>query len=185
MKKKLIKLFYKYKPKIIIGIISLLLIIIGILIFSSIIPIIPIIIVDVIYYIPFLRKKAVIFMRNVLNRDKKKGAHAKGTHKKLAKKKNALEKKEQNINIPKKKKKKKKIWKILLIVLLSGIILVVGAIIAVCIYIVSHAPNFDPKKLYASEPSVVYDSEGNEYFYTSEEVVKPMLSKEFIIKGEE
>ena len=31
----------------------------------------------------------------------------------------------------------------------------------------------------------LHDSEGNEYFYTSEEVVKPMLSKEFIIKGEE
>ena len=165
MKKKLIKLFTKYKPKIIVGVISLLLIIIGILLFSSIIPIIPIIIVDVIYYVPFLRKKAVIFMRNILNRNKKKGAHAKGTHKKT--KTNSIstaKKKDTDIIIPKKKrKKKKKIWKILLIIFLSGLILVIGAIVAVCVYIVSHAPNFDPKELYVSEPSVVYDKDGNEF----------------------
>ena len=160
MKKKLIKLLYKYKPKIIVGIISLLLIIIGILLFSSIIPIIPIILIDAIYYIPFLRKKAVIFMKNVLNRNKPKGAHAKGVHKKKNNK-YISNFKEKDTHIS--KKKKKKIWKILLIIFLSGVILVIGLFVAICIYIVSHAPNFDPKKLYASEPSVVYDKDGNEF----------------------
>ena len=33
--------------------------------------------------------------------------------------------------------------------------------------------------------SILHDSEGNEYIYTSEEIVKKELSKEIIIKGEE
>ena len=57
------KLFYKYKPKILVGVISLLLIILGILLFSSIIPAILVFLIDVIYYVPYLRNKAVIFMR--------------------------------------------------------------------------------------------------------------------------
>ena len=159
------KIFYKYKPKILVGVISLLLIILGILLFSSIIPAILVLLVDAIYFVPFLRKKAVIFMRNVVNRNQKKGVHAKGAHKNIEKKKSNINlAKEKDMHIPKKKKKKKKkIWKIILILVLSGFILVVLGVVALCIYIVSHAPNFDPKELYVSEPSVVYDSEGNEF----------------------
>ena len=157
--KKIIKLYKKYKTEILVGIVSLLLIILSTLIFASIIPAILIIIVDIIYYVPYLRRKAVIFMKNV-KKSKPSGAHAKGSHAK----KNVSAKVEKDFKPSNKKnKKKKKIWKIVLLILLSGFILMVLGIVAICIYIVSHAPNFDPKELYAAEPSVVYDSEGNEF----------------------
>ena len=158
------KFYKKYKSEILVGIVSILFIILSMLLFASIIPMILILIIDAIYFIPYLRKKALIFMRNVMNRNNKNmGAHAKGAHKNNNKNmKNSISNNKPK-EIKGKKKKKKKIWKILLLLILSGFILFVLGIVAICIYIVSHAPNFDPKKLYAAEPSIVYDSEGNEF----------------------
>ena len=161
---KIINIYKKYKTDILVGVVSLLLIILGTLLFASIIPAIPIILFDIVYYVPFLKRKAVIFIKNVM-KDNPGGAHAKGSHKKKNKNIHENKKNDIRINTNKKtsKKKKKKIWKILLLILLSGFILIVLGIVALCIYIVSHAPNFDPKELYAAEPSIVYDSEGNEF----------------------
>ena len=59
------------------------------------------------------------------------------------------------------KKKRKKRLKIILILFLSGIILMILAMVAFWIYISSHAPNFDPEALFVTEPSILYDKDGN------------------------
>ena len=60
----------------------------------------------------------------------------------------------------KERKKKKTIWKIILIVFIVGCVLMIAAIFAFGIYIVSHAPKFDPEKLYAQESTMIYDANG-------------------------
>lgn len=60
-----------------------------------------------------------------------------------------------------KKKRRKKRLKVLLLIFISGIIFVILAMVAFGIYIASNAPNFDPEALYVTEPSVLYDKDGN------------------------
>ncbi|MBP3765897.1 MAG: transglycosylase domain-containing protein [Bacilli bacterium] len=62
----------------------------------------------------------------------------------------------------KKAKKKKKLGKIILLVILFMIIAVIGLMVAFASYIVINAPKFNPDELYASEPSVLYDVNGDE-----------------------
>ena len=163
----LIKILRKYKVDIIVIIASILVIILGSLLMNWIIPLVMVLIIDLIYFVPYLRKKALIFMKNVKrmsNNKKSTPAHAKGSHAALEKKNNKKLNiaKTRNKKIVKKEKNKKNIWKILLLIILGGFILVVLAIVAFCIYIVIKAPSFDPKELYVSEPSIVYDKDNNE-----------------------
>ena len=59
------------------------------------------------------------------------------------------------------KKRRKKRIKILLLLMISGIILMIIALVAFWMYISSHAPNFDPEALFVTEPSILYDKDGN------------------------
>lgn len=162
----LIRILKKYKIDIIVIISSILIFLLGSLLMGWIIPLIIVAIVDCIYFVPFLRKKALIFMKNVKKMSNNKSqitpAHAKG--RKAAMNKSNVKKLSTKSNNKKteKKKKNKKIWKIILLIILGGFILVILAIVAFCIYIVAKAPSFDPKELYVSEPSIVYDKDGNE-----------------------
>ena len=71
-----------------------------------------------------------------------------------------------NLNAAKKKikdlKKKKKYGKLILLIILGLIIMGIICVSLFGAYIVINAPKFDPNDLYASEPSTVYDINGNE-----------------------
>lgn len=80
--------------------------------------------------------------------------------KKIEKKKNT--KSNETIVKVKKKKKVKKVLKIILnIFLLLLLIGLIGGIIF-AIYIVTHAPDFNPENLYSTESSILYDRNGNQ-----------------------
>lgn len=68
-----------------------------------------------------------------------------------------------NIKTKKEKFKKKKTTHKILIILLSLGIIFVGAILFFAIYIITSAPDFETDKLYASEPSILYDKYGNQF----------------------
>lgn len=145
----LIKFLDKYKNDIIVIILSILILMLGsLLIGNFIIPFVIVLIINCIYFIPFLRRKAHIFMKNVKKMSYNKPAHAK---------KNSVK---RNSNV--KKNKNKKTGKIILLIILAGFIFIILAMIAFCIYIIAKAPSFDPKELYVSEPSIVYDKDSNE-----------------------
>ena len=62
-----------------------------------------------------------------------------------------------------KKLKKKKSWqKRILLIILGLVILVIAVCILFAAYIVISAPKFNPNKLYAQEPSILYDAKGDE-----------------------
>ena len=80
--------------------------------------------------------------------------------KKIQKKKNT--KSNETMVKVKKKKKVKKVLKIILnIFLLLLLIGLIGGIIF-AIYIVTHAPDFNPENLYSTESSILYDRNGNQ-----------------------
>jgi len=80
--------------------------------------------------------------------------------KKIEKKKN--NKSNETMVKVKKKKKVKKVLKIILnIFLLLLLIGLIGGIIF-AIYIVTHAPDFNPENLYSTESSILYDRNGNQ-----------------------
>ena len=80
--------------------------------------------------------------------------------KKIEKKKNT--KSNETMVKVKKKKKVKKVLKIILnIFLLLLLIGLIGGIIF-AIYIVTHAPDFNPENLYSTESSILYDKNGNQ-----------------------
>ena len=169
--KNIIKLLKKYKVDIIIGVISIIFIILFLKV-KLFILLILLTLIDLLYFIPFTRKKSLIFMKNLKKIVKKEptGRHAKSNNKKVSNVKKQINSKKKNYEQPKiindkkkkKKSKKRKILKVLLLLILSGFILLIIGIVAFCIYIVSNAPNFNPDELYVSEPSVIYDKDGNE-----------------------
>lgn len=59
------------------------------------------------------------------------------------------------------KKRRKKILKILLLLFITGIILMIIGAVSFYIYIASNAPDFTPDALFVSEPSIIYDKDGN------------------------
>ena len=61
------------------------------------------------------------------------------------------------------KKRRKRNLLILLLIFVGGTVLTIIGGIIFYFYIASHAPNFTPEALYVSEPSVLYDANGNEY----------------------
>ncbi len=63
---------------------------------------------------------------------------------------------------PKKKKKKGKILNAILIFIMLMGILVMGAVLAFCAYIVISAPPFNADLLYSKEATILYDKNGNE-----------------------
>ena len=166
----------KRKNDILVIIISLLVLIIGTKLIGFILPFIMVLMFGILYFVPEVRKRLKIFIRNLIKKISKKTpppAHAKGKsslknqQKKVVKgKNNYKEDKIKKINSAKKKKsnqkKNKKIWKIIFIIIISGIILGILAIVLFFIFIVTNAPDFDPNELYVSEPSVLYDKDGNE-----------------------
>ena len=83
---------------------------------------------------------------------------------KKANKKTSTKKTKSNDTVVKQKKKKKvkKILKLLLNIFL--LLLLIGLIggIVFAVYIVVKAPNFDPKNLYSTESSIVYDKNGKQ-----------------------
>lgn len=89
--------------------------------------------------------------------------------KKLIKKKSNIERKQTKLienksNKSKRKSKirRKKIIKLLVnIFLITFLLMLIGGIIF-AIYIVTHAPKFNPENLYSTESSVVYDKDGNQ-----------------------
>ena len=74
----------------------------------------------------------------------------------------------KKIKIPKFKKRKKEennkksIWKLILSIVLVGAIILVSLILAFSLYIVISSPNFEKEELYQTEPSIIYDINGNE-----------------------
>lgn len=161
--KNILKIINKYKLEMVVILLSIIIVILGIIKHFIIIPLILVVIIDALYFIPNLRKKAVIFMKNLIRKFKnhEKPQHAKTRHHS----KNDINKnhiKPDNKKTIINKKKKKKLLKIILLIALAGIILMIALGVIFCIYIVSHAPNFDPNELYVSEPSIVYDKDGKE-----------------------
>lgn len=159
--KKLVK---KHKVDLLVILISLLIIILGTLTIGFIIPFIIVLIVDIFYFVPFLRKKLKILIKNIKKKKYSEYKHAK-THAKSTKKNKASLKESNKVtkNKTTKQKKKKKKWlKIILLLILSGIILGILAVVGFCFYIVANAPSFAPEELYVSEPSIVYDKDGKE-----------------------
>ena len=80
--------------------------------------------------------------------------------KKIEKKKNTKSN-ETKVKVKKKKKVKKVLKIILNIFLLLLLIGLIGGIIF-AIYIVTHAPDFNPENLYSTESSILYDRNGNQ-----------------------
>lgn len=74
----------------------------------------------------------------------------------------------KKIKMPKFKKRKKEennkksIWKLILSIVLVGAIILVSLILAFSLYIVISSPNFEKEELYQTEPSIIYDINGNE-----------------------
>ena len=100
------------------------------------------------------------------NSKKKKAISSKKKEVMAATKK--LEKKEDDIMVKKKKTKNKKgigrkIFKGLLMLFLICVILGIVAMSLFFGYIVANAPKFDPKNLYTSESTILYDKDGKEF----------------------
>ena len=74
----------------------------------------------------------------------------------------------KKIKLPKFKKKnkeeknKKSIWRLVLSILLIGAIGIVSLILVFSLYIVISSPNFEKKELFQTEPSIIYDINGEE-----------------------
>lgn len=128
------KNFLKNKDNIIILTVSLIALIVGGLAISPILSIIIVGIADIIFFLPDLLK--LIPKKNNISKPKTR------------------EEKNNNKN----KTMKKKILITLLIMFIAFIVLS----IIFFIYIVISAPKFDPNELYAQEPSILYDTNGEE-----------------------
>lgn len=71
-------------------------------------------------------------------------------------------KKEKKVVKTKKKSKKKKIFRVLLNIFLFFLLIALILFVIFMIYIVIKAPDFNPKNLYKTESSIVYDKSGNQ-----------------------
>ena len=93
----IIKILKKYKIDIIIALISIIFIILFLKV-KLFILLILLILTDLLYFIPFTRKKSIIFMKNINKIIKKepKGKHAKSHKKKIANNKKSIPEKRLN-----------------------------------------------------------------------------------------
>lgn len=121
-----------------VSITSLLILLIASLTIRIVNALIIFIVINIIYFVPI-----------VINKKRNKGCEIKNMKSKKNSKKI-------------KKKKEKKILKIILLSMLICFILGVIAVIGFFSYIVINAPEFDEELFYITEPSLVYDKDGNE-----------------------
>ena len=143
--KKITKWIYSHQFEVIVGIVSLITLVVGIIAIGWIS--IPIVLVldSLILFGPELYQKIM----------KKLGKKTKDGENEMKKKK---EKKEKPTK--KGKKKRGKILAIILTVILAGLVIgCVGAGIGFW-YIASHAPSFNPDELYSHESTIVYADDG-------------------------
>lgn len=68
------------------------------------------------------------------------------------------------------KAQRKKTWKIVLLIFLVCCIIGLTSIGLFLGYIVKHAPTFDPSSLYDTEPTILYDRDGNEFARLGEKI---------------
>ena len=144
-KKKWIKFIKKLKKKIkddpidlMVSITSFLILLIATLTIGFTKAFLIFIIINLIYFVPIIVKKQ----------------SSKGSEKEEMKKKTK--------KTVKGKKKTKKAFKIILLTILCCFILGVIAAIGFFAYIVINAPDFDEELFYITEPSIIYDKDGNE-----------------------
>lgn len=128
------KKFFKDKDNLIILTISLIVCIVGCFAIKPILSILIILIADLLFFSPDIIKSL-------------KGGKKKSKEKSKTKQE---------------KSKKKKIARILIIGFFACCILAIVGSVLFAGYIVSTAPKFNPKKLYAQEPSILYDANGDE-----------------------
>lgn len=166
--------FYKNNPIDIITIfISLLILIVSSFTIGILKALLIFIIINLIYFIPLIiinrRKKE----RSENDTMKKKNSNEGIINSKNKKnEKDTIMEKKNNSKIIKKKTKSnkiKKVFKIILLTMLICFILGIIAIIGFFAYIVASAPEFDEELLYVTEPTIVYDKNGNEITKLGEE----------------
>lgn len=144
------KSFFKNQDNLIILFVSLVAFIAGCLAKHPAISIIIVIIADAFFFYPEISK---LFKSNKPKKIKEKKVKNLNT---------------QNSEIEQEKKKvgklnKKKKWKKIILLIILGLILFsIGMVVAFASYIVMSAPKFNPDELYAQEPSILYDANGEE-----------------------
>ena len=146
LKNKIIHTWKNNPIDIIIQVISLLILIVSSFTLGIVKAILIFIIINLIYLIPIIIKK-VKFKKGC----EKMAKTTKNSRKKIS------------------KKKVKKGFKIFLLCLLVCFILGIIAVIGFFTYIVISAPEFNEELLYVTEPSIVYDKDGNEIAKLGEE----------------
>ena len=146
LKNEFTKYFTKNPIDIIVIIISILLLLVSSFTIGILKAILVFIIINLIYFVP-------IFLKSFKAKKKTKGSEIDNMAKKVSKKSNTKSKK---------KNKAKRIFKIFLLIMLTGFILGIMAVILFFSYIVINAPEFDEEMLYVTEPTLVYDKDGNE-----------------------
>ena len=133
MKKEIKKFLFNHGTDLLVGFISLIILLIGLKV-VGLVSIFVVILLDSIWFLlPVIKKGKKEEKSDVMKRKKK-----------------------IETNPP--KKKKKKIWKIIKIILLLFLLLFIAASIAGGIFIykiVKAAPNFDPKRLYQNESTII------------------------------
>jgi len=150
IKNKLIKLLKNNKIDILVPIISLLILLTSSFTLGIIKAIIIFIIINILYFVPMIIKKRI----------KTKGCNTMSEKKSKPNKQNKIKTKKNKI---------KTTFKIILLGMLICFILGITSIIAFFSYIVISAPEFDEKAFYITEPTLIYDKNGNEIAKLGEE----------------
>ena len=133
------KKFLKNQDNMVILIVSLVAFVAGCLAKHALLSFLIVILADIFFFYPEISK---LLKGNKKEKVKRELRNAKARVKKIG--------------------KKHKVLKIICLLLLFLILIGIGISILFAGYIVAHAPKFDPEKLYASEPSTIYDIDGKE-----------------------
>ena len=133
------KKFLKNQDNMVILIVSLVAFIAGCLAKHALLSFLIVILADIFFFYPEISK---LLKGNKKEKVKRELKNAKARVKKIG--------------------KKHKAFKIICLLLLFLILIGIGISILFAGYIVTHAPKFDPEKLYKSEPSTIYDINGKE-----------------------
>lgn len=133
------KSFFKNQDNLIILFVSLVAFVAGCLARHPFISFLMVLVADLFFFYPEISK---LFIKDKNNKIEKEVIKAKQKVKKL--------------------KKEKKLKKVILLIILLIFIAGISIVMLFGAYIVINAPQFDPNKLYTSEPSVLYDANGDE-----------------------
>lgn len=155
MKKEInsLKVFLtKEKFNLIVAILSVIIFIISGLVFNFLIGFVLLILINLIWFIPFLKWRKKLNDRQMIKEGKKK--NIKENTKYLNDGVDEMKK------TKKKNGKKKSIWKKILLVFLILFLLGLTAVVGFCFYIAGTADKFNPNKLYSKEASKLLDSNG-------------------------